>query len=60
MHGSDSNYIKNSLAFLNQFLAESQFDSGVNASGPLMGRTSIWTRFGKALMLGSFIDPSVF
>ena len=38
MHGSDSNYIKNSLAFLNQIRAEPQFDSDVNASGPLMGR----------------------
>lgn len=32
MHDSDSNYIKNSLAFLNQFRAESQFDSEPHAS----------------------------
>jgi len=38
MHDSDSNYIKNSLAFLNQFRAESPFDSDVNASGPFICR----------------------
>ena len=32
MHNSDSNYIKNSLAFLNQFRAESQFNSETHAS----------------------------
>ena len=36
MLDSDSNYIKNSLAFLNQFHAESQVDSDVNASGSLV------------------------
>ena len=36
MHNSDSNYIKNSPAFLNQICAELQFGSETHASGRSM------------------------